>query len=429
MTRLRRILVSASVVAVMAVARLACAQEVEEDGGDHPEIHAKEMALANAMHRRDAAGLERLLASDYVLRSAPDVDRATWIRNALTLCWGDRPDMSQFRTQQYDGVVVATFEMTLYQDPATCRGAVVLRSEITDVWVEHADGWRLHVRHASPPPAPDAGVVSQYGIVPAPPPTWDVSSELSFVATSGNTATRTTGIGSDVTHRSGLASSRASISYLSSAADGLVKARALSLRGRHGFEFSQRFQVFGEGTYARDQFAGIDGRSTATLGLGYSPSIPPRHRLTLEAGFGITAEQRVGLDVRFAEASGAAHYVWTIAPGTRLTEDVTFSADLDSGVNWHQTGLTTISVTLSRLLSLKASNSIEYRNVPVVGFKRTDVRTSAALVLSLRPAKQPLGATPRKHQRDHPVQSRSTDVPAWTSARAVDMLADSREHF
>ena len=380
MTRLRCLLVAAL---VMAVARSTGAQESDGGSGEHPAIRAQEMALADAVRTRNVTLLERLLASDYVLRSAPDVDRAAWIRNALTLCWGNRSDIERFRTQQHDGVVVATFEMTFFQDPATCRPAV-LRSEITDVWVEHPEGWRLHIRHSSPPPAPDSGVVSQYGIVPRPPPTWDISSEVSFVATSGNTATRTAGVGADVTHRSMRASTRASGSYLSSAADGLTNARSLSVRGRHGFEFSQRSQVFGEGTYARDQFAGIDGRTTATLGLGYSPSTPPRHRLTIEAGFGITAEQRVGPDVSFATASGATHYVWTIAPGTRLTEDATFSADLDSGVNWHQTGLTTISVTLSRLLSLKASNSIEYRNVPVVGFRRTDIRTSAALVLSLQ---------------------------------------------
>ena len=210
-TRLRRLVFLAGWV--LAVARFVGAQEDDATGGDEREIRAKEIALADAMHRRDAAGLERLLAPDYVLRSVPDVDRASWIHNALTLCWGNQSDMDGFRTQQLDGVVVATFEMTFYQDPSTCRPAV-LRSEITDVWIEHSDGWHLLVRHASPPPAPNAGVVSQYGIVPLPPPTWDISSEFSFVATSGNTATRTTGIGADVTHRSSRSSSRASVSYL-----------------------------------------------------------------------------------------------------------------------------------------------------------------------------------------------------------------------
>ena len=53
-------------------------------------IRERELAVAAAMHARDRGALEQLLADDYVLRGAPDVDRATWIRNALTLCWGDR---------------------------------------------------------------------------------------------------------------------------------------------------------------------------------------------------------------------------------------------------------------------------------------------------------------------------------------------------
>lgn len=380
MTRLRRLFVFAL---LLAVAPKVNAQDGSDTPGIQREIHANETALADALRTRSAAGLERLLASDYVLRGAPDVDRTTWIRNAVTLCWGDRVDLARFRTQEHENVVVATFEMTFYQNPASCRPSA-MRSEVTDVWVKQDDGWRLQVRHASPPPSADAGVVAQFGVVPLPPPTWDISSELSFVSTSGNSATRTTGIGADVTHQARRANTRASVSYLSNAAAGLTQARALSLRARQGRQFSQRSQVFAEGTYARDQFAGIDGRSTGTLGVGYSPSISPRHRLTIEAGAGITSEQRVGLDVRFASASGAVHYIWTIAPGTRLTEDATFSGDLESGVNWHQTGVTAITVTLSRLLSLKASNSIEYRNIPVAGFLRTDVRTSAALVLSLQ---------------------------------------------
>lgn len=382
MTRLRTLLVPALVI---SIAPSGGAQEAGAMDGEQNEIRAKETALANALHAKDAAGLNALLASDYVLRGVPNVDRATWIRNALTLCWGDDSDIDRFRSEQHDRVIVATFAMTFYQDPMTCRPAV-LRSEITDVWVEHPDGWRLHVRHASPPPASDAGVLRQDGIVPAPPPKWDISSELSFVSTSGNTATRTTGIGGDVTYQSRHATSHASAAYLSSAADGVIKARSLSFQARQGFAFDQRFQIFAKGAYERDQFAGIDGRTTATCGVGYSPGTAGRHRLTIEAGMGLTGEQRVDdLDVRFATASGGGHYVWMIAPGTRLTEDATFSADLASGMNWRQTSVAAITVTLSRLLSFKASHSIEYRNQPVTGFGRIDMRTSAALVLSLQP--------------------------------------------
>jgi hypothetical protein len=41
---------------------------------------------------------------------------------------------------------------------------------------------------------------------------------------------------------------------------------------------------------------------------------------------------------------------------------------------------------------LKVPNDIEYRNLPVMGFERTDVRTAAAVVLTLR-ARQPARST------------------------------------
>src|SRR5947199_10842302 len=67
----------------------AAGQTVDRAGGS-AEIHAKELALASAMHARDRQRPEELLPPDYVLRSAPDIDRDTWIRIALTFCWGDR---------------------------------------------------------------------------------------------------------------------------------------------------------------------------------------------------------------------------------------------------------------------------------------------------------------------------------------------------
>ena len=66
------------------------------------EIRAKEDALAEAIHTRNRLQLEQLLAPDYVLRGAPDIDRATWLQNALTLCWGDQSDINVFRARQHD---------------------------------------------------------------------------------------------------------------------------------------------------------------------------------------------------------------------------------------------------------------------------------------------------------------------------------------
>lgn len=58
---------------------------------DYPVI-AREWMLFDALAEGDAQTLDALLSDDFVLRSSPDVDRDTWIENAVALCWSDRFD-------------------------------------------------------------------------------------------------------------------------------------------------------------------------------------------------------------------------------------------------------------------------------------------------------------------------------------------------
>jgi putative salt-induced outer membrane protein YdiY len=355
---------------------------------DGSEVRRLEETLAAALHARDRARLEALLADDYVLRAAPDIDRATWLRNAVTLCWGERSDIDRFETRRVGDAIVATFELTFYVSPYDCRPAV-LRSLITDVWARAPQGWRLQVRHAGAPPPPGAGVAAQFGAVPLPPPIWEASSELSLVATGGNTSTRTVGAGGELVHRRAAATTRASAAFLTSEAGAVTRARSLTMKARYGVKAADRVELFGDGAYARDRFAGIDHRAAFTGGVSYAAPLAAPHALTADGGLGVTVERRLdGARLRFATATGALHYAWAVAPGTELTQELTLDADLQTRRNWRGASATAVSVTLTRLLSLKASHAVEYRHAPVAGFGRTDMRTAAALVLSLqrRPA-------------------------------------------
>ena len=129
---------------------------------DASEIRASEEMLAKALHAAKSVPTGPLLAPDFVLRRTPDVDRDTWLRNAVGLCWGDRSDVPSFHARSLNGVV-ATFERIFYVDPTTCRPSV-LRSLITDAWVRQADRWQLQIRHAGARPQ-GSGVVTQYGIL------------------------------------------------------------------------------------------------------------------------------------------------------------------------------------------------------------------------------------------------------------------------
>lgn len=114
------------------------------------ELRQAEEQLAAALTARDAAALDRLLAADFVMRAAPDVARDAWLTNALTLCWGDTFEISDFIvTRAAADRAVVSLLLTTHSDPATCEKATI-RSLLTDVWVHEAAAWRLAVRHSGP---------------------------------------------------------------------------------------------------------------------------------------------------------------------------------------------------------------------------------------------------------------------------------------
>ena len=74
-----------------------------------------------------------------------------WIKNALTLCWGDRFEIADFSiARQTADLAVVSLLLTTQSDPSTCEPAVI-RSLLTDVWVRESGAWRLAVRHAAAP--------------------------------------------------------------------------------------------------------------------------------------------------------------------------------------------------------------------------------------------------------------------------------------
>jgi putative salt-induced outer membrane protein YdiY len=210
-----------------------------------------------------------------------------------------------------------------------------------------------------------------------------VTGELSLVATGGNTSTRTLGLGGTAIHRAARSTTRGSVAFVTSEVDAVTQARSIVAQGRHGVRLTDALEVFGQGLYSRDRFAGIDHRAVADAGVAYTTPLRPPHALVAEGGIGYTVEQRLDLtELRYITATGALRYRWRIRPGADLTENAGLVADVEAGANWRGTSETALTVALNQLLSLRASHVVEYRNTPVAGFGRTDTRTAAALVFS-----------------------------------------------
>jgi putative salt-induced outer membrane protein YdiY len=346
------------------------------------QLLAHERALADAVQKRDRAQLEQLLADDYVLRGAPDIDRTTWLKNSLTLCWGNRADIDGFELRQQDDVAIVSFVLTFYVDPLSCRPAV-LRSLITDIWAQQGQNWRLRMRHSGPVPTTGADVRGQFGIVPQPPPTWKLDAELSASATGGNTSTRALGAAAIAGHRSKPATTDARLTFLTSEAGGVTLARAVTAQGRHARRLSERAEVFGRADYVRDLFAGIEHRSHVEGGLARIAAPTAQQSWSAALGIGVTIEDRLDApQLEFATATAALAFNWTPRPGTAIRGETTLVMDVEAAQNWRTTNALAATVTLTRLLALRASQAFEYRRQPVPTFRRTDLRTTVAFVFT-----------------------------------------------
>ena len=356
---------------------------------DAAELAALERALADGLHRKDRAALEELLAPGFVLRGNPDVNRPTWLDNAIRYCWGDRSDIANLQVRPSGETAVVTLALTFYTNPLTCEPQTNA-SLITDVWTRIDARWRLLVRHSAPLAPEGVDVIQQqFGKVPEPPPALEATAELSFVSTGGNSDTRTLGTGGALALRRLAWTTAATAAFVSAETDGVSSARSLVVDLRESYRFSPRAELYGRGGYRRDLFAGIESRVTVDGGIAFVLLGAAPHELRVDTGVGAVHEDRLEEPIsRFAAATVAGDYKWTISARSMLTDKATFTASLEDAADWRLSNGLALTVDLNRMFALKLSHTANYLNQPVAGFRKLDTVTSVALVTTFsRPAR------------------------------------------
>ncbi len=231
----------------------------------------------------------------------------------------------------------------------------------------------------------------------APDSPWSGTAEVSAVATSGNSDTRTFGLGAEVIYDPGGWTWLARAAFVETAADDEVKARSQRGQIEVSRDFSGRFELYGRGGYVRDLFAGIERRLTSEGGLAIRLLAGEPHSLQLLGGAGFTQETRlVGDDLSLGTANATGRYDWALSDTSAVTEEAAFVADLTTGINWRFSNEIAATAALSTRLSLRASHKLSYLNEPVPGFQKTDTVLAVALVVNLgaRRRAKPLVAEP-----------------------------------
>lgn len=221
------------------------------------------------------------------------------------------------------------------------------------------------------PPAP----------TPTPPPLWSGKAEVSYVGTSGNTDTSSLGGSVQVDYRPQPWEFTLKGAVIQAETDDVTTAESFAVDFRASRLLSERWDVFGETLYYKNEFAGIESRYGARGGAGYKLLLGPVHHLKFDAALGFISEDPViGEEDDFPTLTGGVHYKWVFSPTAEFTDDFVITQNLDDSDDLVYGNVAAVTASLTKVLSLKAAYAILYDNQPVLGFEERDTITSFALV-------------------------------------------------
>jgi putative salt-induced outer membrane protein len=215
-----------------------------------------------------------------------------------------------------------------------------------------------------------------------PPPLWDVQIGASFVGTSGNSDTASTG--ADVAaHRRGLVwlIDATATAVKTHSDDATTAERYLAaLRGQR--KLTKIIGLSAGEKVERDRFAGIDFRSILDGGLSWA--LVRQSQWTLD---GVTSlawdheSRTTGLDLD--DPIGVFQLLSRIPFGGAgdTTQRFTYYPDFKTSSAYRTEAEITAQAAMAAHLALKIGYLLRYANDPVAGFKKTDNTTTASVVL------------------------------------------------
>ena len=216
---------------------------------------------------------------------------------------------------------------------------------------------------------------------PPPPPPREITAELSFVGTSGNSSTKSLGVGGGVILRPERWEITNKIAFVRAEDEGDTTAESLAAQSKAQYALTTRLSVYGQYIFFRDEFAGVEQRHHIDGGLSYLLIDAAPHRLAVTGGIGYANEQRIpppDLSSGIVPIGALYNYRWSDT--ALVTNDFRAVFSLADSEDRRLTNILSLTAKLTTQFSLKVSNTIRFVNAPPVGIEKTDTTTAIALV-------------------------------------------------
>ncbi len=210
---------------------------------------------------------------------------------------------------------------------------------------------------------------------------WKGEAELGWVATAGNTETRTLNFKSKLGQRAGGWENSAQVEVLNASNQGATSAERYGAKFQTRRELGAAGYVYGlvDGTY--DRFSGIPYLLSESLGYGRK----------LVQGEAFTLDGELGLGARQSKAQGASEVSNDLvlrlngAAAYRLSETATLSEELSVEAGENNTiskSVTALTAKVMDDLAMKFSFTVSHISEVPAGSKNTDYETAMTLVYS-----------------------------------------------
>jgi putative salt-induced outer membrane protein len=207
---------------------------------------------------------------------------------------------------------------------------------------------------------------------------WQGSVSLGYLATTGNTNTRSLNGQVLAGYRSDPWQDMLSFQALKSSQNGMTTAENYDLNGQSDYSITANNYMFGMLDYLRDTFSGYQRRTSEILGYGHRLLATDTQQLDVEAGAGL----RQTLDTDNTSDSGlvemlAASYLWKFTEKSNFSENLSVVHGTDSTFTQSVTALTT---NLAGDFALSMSYTVKHNSSAPPGFKNSDTITAISLV-------------------------------------------------
>jgi putative salt-induced outer membrane protein YdiY len=223
---------------------------------------------------------------------------------------------------------------------------------------------------------------------PPPPPLWDAQIGASFVGTSGNSDTASTGIDFAAHRRGAVWQIESAATAVRTNSDDVTTAERYFGMVRAQRTLTSIVGVTSGVKLERDQFSGLDLRSVLDAGLSWALVHHPEWTLDGLTSIAWQHESRTIGDST-NDPVGVLQLLSRIPFGSAgdTTQRFTFYPDFTTSSAYRSEGEITAQAAMSAHLALKIGYLLRFANEPVPGFKKTDSTTTASVVLRWKAAR------------------------------------------